>query len=464
MGLIALSGHSASQWATMWNFSDIFRICAKTDFSLFYQIMNSSIRFLDILVTSRISEGKRKRPESIILSFFDFTECHLLHMFRLRPYFDHTLLKKPKKKKIVQSLYRIGYTFLQSQKHGQTHGMGLISLSGHSASQWATMWNFSDIFRICAKNDFSLFYQIMKSSIRFLDILGTSRISEGKRKRPESIILSFFDFTECHLLHMFRLRPYFDHTLLKKPKKKIVQSLYRIGYTFLQSQKHGQTHGMGLISLSGHSASQWATMWNFSDIFRICAKNDFSLFYQIMNSSIKFLDILVTSRISEGKRKRPESIILSFFDFTECHLLHMFHLRPCFDHTLLKKPKKFFVQSLYRIRIYFSTIEKHGQTHGMGLISLSGHSASQWATMWNFSDIFRICAKNDFSLFYQIMNSSIKFLDILVTSRISEGKRKRPESIILSFFDFTECHLLHMFHLRPYFDHTLLKKPKKNIY
>ena len=127
---------------------------------------------------------------------------------------------------------------------------------------------------------------------------------------------------------------------------------------------------MGLISQSGGAASQWATMWNFSDIFRICGKNDFSLFYQIMKSSIKFLDILVTSRISEGKRKKPESIILSFVDFTDCHLLHMLHLRPYFDYTLLKKLN--ILLSCFWIalvRIDFSTIAK------------------AWPNSWNWSHI-----------------------------------------------------------------------------
>ena len=70
--------------------------------------MKSSIKFLDILVTSRISEGKRKKPESIILSFVDFTDCHLLHMLHLRPYFDRTLLNIAKKKKIVYDLQSFG--------------------------------------------------------------------------------------------------------------------------------------------------------------------------------------------------------------------------------------------------------------------------------------------------------------------------------------------------------------------
>ena len=125
------------------------------------------------------------------------------------------------------------------------------------------------------------------------------------------------------------------------------------------------------------------------DIFRICAKNDFSLFYQIMNSSIKFLDILDTSRISEGKRKRPESIILSFFDFTECYLLHPFRLRPCFDHTLLKKPKKNCIEFVPN-RIYFSTIAKAWPNSWNGShISIwwhQLHSGPQCGTFRTFSE------------------------------------------------------------------------------
>ena len=106
---------------------------------------------------------------------------------------------------------------------------------------------------------------------------------------------------------------------------------------------------MGLISLSGPTPGGFTVGHNvelFGHFPNMCKKRFFHIL-QIMNNSIKFLDIHVTSRISEGKRKRPESIILSFVDFRDCHLLHMFRLRPCFDHTLLKKHNIFFLISLY---------------------------------------------------------------------------------------------------------------------